>query len=94
MVKNPAADAGDTGEAGSIPGSGRSPGRGNSNPLQYSWLENSTDRGAWQSAVQSKGSKTAGHDRATEHTHTHRLHNLSKLREQVSVRASLGPRSS
>ena len=70
MVKNPAADAGDTGEAGSIPGSGRSPGRGNSNPLQYYWLENSTDRGAWQSAVQSKGSKTAGHDRATEHTHT------------------------
>ena len=55
MVKNPAADAGDTGEAGSIPGPGRSPGRGNSNPLQYSCLENSTDRGAWQSAVQSKG---------------------------------------
>jgi len=51
VVKNPPADAGDIGEAGSIPGSGRSPGRGNSHPLQYSCLENSTDRGAWQSAV-------------------------------------------
>ena len=45
MVKNPPADAGDI-EAGLITGSGRSPGRGNSNPLQYSCLENSTDRGA------------------------------------------------
>ena len=38
----------DAGEPGSIPGSGRSPGEGNSNPLQYSCLENSMDRGAWQ----------------------------------------------
>ena len=36
---------------GSIPGSGRSPGEGNGNPLQYSCLENSTDRGAWEAAV-------------------------------------------
>ena len=35
MVKNPPANAGDTGDTGSIPGSGRSPGEGNSNPLQY-----------------------------------------------------------
>ena len=35
------------GDAGSIPGSGRSPGEGNGNPLQYSCLENATDRGAW-----------------------------------------------
>ena len=35
------------GDLGSIPGSGRSPGDGNSNPLQYSDLENSMDRGAW-----------------------------------------------
>jgi len=39
------------GDAGSIPRSGRSPGKGNSNPLQYSCLENSMDRGAWQSEV-------------------------------------------
>ena len=37
---------------GSIPGSGRSPGEGNGNRLQYSRLENSTDTGAWQAAVQ------------------------------------------
>ena len=46
MVKNPLANAGDKGDAGSILGSGRSPGGGNDNPLQYSCLENSTDRGA------------------------------------------------
>ena len=39
------------GDPGSIPGSGRSPGEGNSNPLQYSCLENSTDGGAWQGTV-------------------------------------------
>ena len=36
---------------GLIPGSGRSPGEGNGNPLQYSCLENSTDRGAWWATV-------------------------------------------
>ena len=45
MVKNPPASAGDTGDAGSIPGSGRSPGEGNDNPLQDSCLENSMNRG-------------------------------------------------
>ena len=35
----------------SVPGLGRSPGEGNSNPLQYSCLENSMDRGAWQATV-------------------------------------------
>ena len=39
------------GDPGSIPGFGRSPGEGNGNPLQYSCLENSMDRGAWQDAV-------------------------------------------
>ena len=39
------------GDVGSIPRSGRSPGEGNGNPLQYSWLENSTDRGAWWATV-------------------------------------------
>ena len=39
------------GDLGSIPGSGRSLGEGNGNPLQYSWLENSTDRGAWWATV-------------------------------------------
>ncbi|XFG11728.1 hypothetical protein AB1E19_015352 [Capra hircus] len=40
------------GDAGSIPGSGRSPGKGHGNPLQDSCLENPTDRGAWRAAVQ------------------------------------------
>ena len=40
MVKNPHASAGDTRDVGSIPGSGRSPGKGNDNPLQYSCLGN------------------------------------------------------
>ena len=40
-----------TGESGSIPGSGRSHGEGNGNALQYSCLENSKDRGAWQATV-------------------------------------------
>ena len=48
MVKNPSANAGDTRNTSSIPGSGRSPGEGNCNPLQYSCLENPMDRGAWQ----------------------------------------------
>ena len=49
VVKNPPANAGDM---DSISGLGRSPGGGNGNPLQYSSLENLTDRGAWQVAVQ------------------------------------------
>ena len=45
VVKNPPANAGDARDKGLIPGSGRSPGGGNGNPLQYSCLENPTDRG-------------------------------------------------
>ena len=40
------------GDPGSIPGPGRSPGKGNDNPLQYSCLENPIDRGAWWATVQ------------------------------------------
>ena len=46
MIKNSPANAGDTRDVGSIPGSGRSPGEENGNPLQYSCLENPVDRGA------------------------------------------------
>ena len=49
---------------GSIPGSGRSPGEGNGNPLQYSCLENSLDRGAWQVTVHEVTS--VGHNLATK----------------------------
>ena len=51
VVKNPPANAGDTGDAGSIPGLGRSLGEGNVNPPQYSCLGNPVDRGAWWAAV-------------------------------------------
>ena len=47
MVKNLPANAGDKRDMGSTPGSERSPGVGNGNPLQYSYLENSLDRGDW-----------------------------------------------
>ena len=48
VVKNLPANTGDVRDAGSIPGSGRSPGERHGNPLQYSCLENSRDREAWQ----------------------------------------------
>ena len=51
VVKNPPANVGATGDLGSIPGSGRSLGEGNGNPLQYSCLGNPTDRGAWWTTV-------------------------------------------
>ena len=44
MVKNPPANAGDIRDTGLIPGSGRSPGGGNGNTLQYSYLENPIDK--------------------------------------------------
>ena len=50
-VKNLPANAGDTEDLSLMPGSGRSPGGGNGNPLQYSYLENPMDRGAWQAIV-------------------------------------------
>ena len=53
VVKNPPANAGGVRDADSIPGSGRSPGGGHGNPLQYSFLENPMDRGAWRSMVHS-----------------------------------------
>ena len=49
------------GDASLIPGWGRSPGKGNGNPLQYSCLENSMDRGAWQT-IQSMGLQRLGHN--------------------------------
>ena len=65
MVKNPPANAGDV---GSIPGSGRSPEGGSGNPLQYSCLGNSVDRGAWRVTVNGVTESDIGHDLVTEHT--------------------------
>ena len=51
MVKNPPTNAGVTGDAGSIPGLGRSPEGENGSPFQYSCLRNPTDRGTWGARV-------------------------------------------
>ena len=62
MIKNLPANAGDARDAVSIPGSGRYPGGGCGNPLQYSCLENPMDRGAWQATVHSMGSQRVRYD--------------------------------
>ena len=70
VAKNLPANAGDARDAGLIPGTGRSPGIGNGNPLQYSCLENPMNRGAWRATVYSvTGSDT------TEHTRTNMIIN-------------------
>ena len=51
VIKNPSTRVGDIRDVSSIPGSGRSPGGGHGNPLQYSCLEKPMDRGAWQATV-------------------------------------------
>ena len=80
MGKNPPANAGD---ADSIPGSGRSPGEGNDNLFQYSCLENSMDRGAWQAIVYGIAKRWT---RAyiciyiIPHTHTHTYINFFSIK--------------
>ena len=64
MVKNLPANAGDSGDMGWIPGSGRYPGEGNGNPLQYSCLENSMHRGPWRATIH--GVARVGHDLVTK----------------------------
>ena len=51
LVKNPPANEGDVRDMGLVPGSGRYPVEGHGNPLQYTYLENPMDRGAWQAIV-------------------------------------------
>ena len=64
VVKNLPANSGDTRDMSSIPESGRSPGEGKGNPLQYSFLENSLNRGAWKATVH--GVTRVGHDLMTK----------------------------
>ena len=66
MVKNLPANAGDARDTGSVPGLGRSPGVGNDNPLQYSYLENLMNRGAWQAI--DMGLQRVRNARAQTHT--------------------------
>ena len=71
MVKNMPANAGD---GGSIPRSGRSPGDGNNNPLQYSCLRSPTHRGAWWATV---------HGVANSQDMTYQLNNNKKMNAQI-----------
>ena len=56
-------------DTGSIPGSGRSPGEGHANPLQYSWLENPMDRRAWQATVHAAAQSCTQLKRLSTHAH-------------------------
>ena len=69
VVKNPPANAGLIREAGLIPGLGRSPGGGHSNPLQDSCLENPMDRGAWRATVHRVTQNRTRLERLSTHTH-------------------------
>ena len=80
MVKNSPANAGDAEDVGSMPESGRCPGGGNGNPLQYSCLGNPMDRGAWRATVHEVAEpggppcmrlQSCAHDCA-QHMHTQR----------------------
>ena len=70
MVKNLPVNAGDAGDVALIPRLGRSPGVGNSNPLQYSCLENSMDRGAWLAIVRGVTKELDVTEQVSTHTHT------------------------
>ena len=80
VVRNPPASAGDAVDLGLIPGSGRSPGVGNGNPLQYSCWDNHMDRGSWWARV------TKSWPRVGEHAHSH-----THARQYVSPRISGTP---
>ena len=75
LVKNPLASTGDTRDEGSIPWSGRSPGKGNGHLLQYSCLKNVMLWGAWRAAVHEVA--RVRHGWAHTHTHTHTYTKIS-----------------
>ena len=94
MVKNPSAKAGDLGEVGSIPGSGRLPEAGNGSPLQYSGLENSMDyivhevtKSGTRLTQRHTHSHMYSHIVTHTHTHTHK-HTHWRERERERKRAS------
>ena len=88
VVKNPPANVGDTGDVGSIPGSGKSPGEGNGHPFQYSCLNNPMDRGAWWATVQRVSKSWTQLKRLNMHTHTHTHFGFSKSRIYIAREVS------
>ena len=85
VVKNPSANAGDS---GSIPRSGRSPGAGNGNPLQYSCQDNPMDRGGWWTTVHGVTKELD----MTEHTCTHNCKVLPKGQELQAAYRDFQPK--
>ena len=81
VVKNLPANAGHLRDADSVPGSGRSPGGGHGNLLQYTCLENPVDGGAWWATVHGV-TRESDTKEATEHTHTH-THTHTKLQKYL-----------
>ena len=97
VVKNPPASAGDIRGACSIPGSGRSPAGGHSNPPQYSCLEKPMDRGAWQVTVHGVAKGLTRLKWLSTHTHTHThthickciVYDVSEVRQFVKPSLSI-----
>ena len=86
VVKNPPASAGGARDMGSIPGSGRSPGEGNGNPLQYSSLGNPMNRGAqWATVHGVAKSQTQLINQTHTHTHTIILSHVSMFSSVQSL---------
>ena len=79
MINNSTSNAGDTGDAGLIPRSRRSPGGGSGNPLQYSCLGNSRDRGAWRTKSMRLQSQAWLNDWAHSTQHTSLVNNVALL---------------
>ena len=79
-LKNPPANAGDTGDSSSVPASGRSPREGNGNSLQYSCLENPTDWGAWWATVH-------GITKTRTRLSTHTVSSLLLIQKFISFRS-------
>ena len=89
VVKNSPPNARDVRDMGLIPGLGRSPGGGHSNPLQYLCLENPMDRGAWQATIM--GSQRVGRDSVTEHSRIGAIRWERRHREDVGKGSASTP---
>ena len=86
MVKNLLASAGDVRDAGSIPGSGRSPEGGHSNPLQHSCLENPMDRGVRRAAVHRVVKSQTQLKQLNMHAHAHTREEIMRVRGNTQKR--------
>ena len=89
VVKNLPVNAGDTRDTSLIPGSGRSPRGENGNPLQYSCLENSMDRGAWQAIVHGVAKEYDMTELQHKHTRSSLIPQVGKKRDRMLLSGHL-----